>query len=137
MRVFQKELKVRTRKLYDFAKITNKTKKLVNESKIKNGIIFINSLHTTTAIILQEDDRTVHEDLIDSLDRLFPENLKYKHNYEGNVNSTAHQKSNFLGNSVSVPLENNGIILGSWQDIFLVELFEPREREIVITIIGE
>lgn len=112
-------------------------KKVVKDSKIKNGIVILNSLHNTAALIIQEDDKTIHEDLKNSLERIFPLNLEYRHDFEGKVNATAHLKSNFLGNSLIVPLKDNELILGKWQDLFFIELFEPRDREIFVTIIGE
>lgn len=121
----------------EFVKITEEIKKVVKESKIKDGMAFVNSLHNTASIIIQENDPTIHKDLRNTFERLFPLNIKYEHSYEGNVNAAAHIKTNFLGNSISIPIKNNELILGRWQDIFFVELFEPREREVVVTIIGE
>ena len=137
MKVYQKSIKIRTKKLYDFVKMSEDIKKVVKDSKIKNGIVILNSLHNTAALIIQEDDMTIHEDLKNSLERIFPLNLEYRHDFEGKVNATAHLKSNFLGNSLIVPLKDNELILGKWQDLFFIELFEPRDREIFVTIIGE
>jgi secondary thiamine-phosphate synthase enzyme len=137
MRFFQKKLSIKTKELYDFVKITDDVQEVVNESKIKNGVVFICSLHNTASIIIQENDPTIHKDLINALERMFPTNLKYEHDYEGNVNATAHLKSNFLGNSIIVPLKNGKLLLGNWQELFFIELFEPRNRQVIVTIIGE
>jgi secondary thiamine-phosphate synthase enzyme len=137
MRFFQKKLSIKTKELYDFVKITDDIQEVVNESKIKNGVVFICSLHNTASVIIQENDPTIHKDLINALERMFPTNLKYEHDYEGNVNATAHLKSNFLGNSIIVPLKNGKLLLGNWQELFFIELFEPRNRQVIVTIIGE
>jgi secondary thiamine-phosphate synthase enzyme len=137
MTVFQKSISVRTTKIYDFIEITAEIEKIVKESKIKNGIIFANALHNTAALILQENDPTIHQDIIKTLEGLVPMKEKYEHDYEGNENATAHIKSNLLGTHVIIPLKNSKLELGRWQTVFVVELFEPRNREVVITLIGE
>jgi secondary thiamine-phosphate synthase enzyme len=137
MGVFRKSVKIKTKGLNDFVNITQDIEKIVNESKIKNSMVFLNSLHNTAALIIQEDDSTIHRDLINTLENIVPLKGKYEHNYEGPENATAHLKTNLLGSSLAIPLENGKLVLGTWQQIFFVELFEPREREVVVTIMGE
>jgi len=130
-------MSVKTKGLNDFVSLTENVQKVVNESKITNGMGFLNALHNTVALIIQENDSTIHKDLINILDKAVPLKGKYFHDYEGNENATAHIKSNLLGTYITIPLKDGKLVLGTWQDIFLVELFEAREREIMITIIGE
>ncbi len=137
MNIFKKTILIQTKGLNDFIKITEDAEKVVRESKIKNGIVFLNSLHNTGALILQENDSTIHRDLISTLEKIVPLKGKYEHDYEGNENATAHLKMNLLGSFLTVPLEKGNMILGRWQDIFFIEFFEPRTREIVITIVGD
>jgi secondary thiamine-phosphate synthase enzyme len=137
MAVFQKTILVKTKKLHEFVELTEDIEEAAKESKIKNGVVFANALHNTAALIIQENDPSVHKDLINVLEKLFPMGAKYEHDYEGNENATAHLKSNFLGTFVTIPLTGGKLNLGTWQSIFIVELFEPRTRKIVVTIIGE
>jgi secondary thiamine-phosphate synthase enzyme len=137
MGIFQKKISVQTKSMDEFVKITPDVQRVVTDSKIKNGIVFVNALHNTAAVILQEDDSTIHKDLVNTLEKIAPLKGKYFHDHEGNENATAHIKSNFLGTHVSVPLENNKLVFGTWQDIFLVEMFEGRRREVVVTVIGD
>jgi secondary thiamine-phosphate synthase enzyme len=137
MAVFQKSISIRTSKIYDFVEITDEVEKAAKDSKIKNGIVFVNLLHLTAALIFQENDPTILRDLIKSLEEIVPMKEKYEHNYEGNENATAHIKANLLGTAVTIPLKNSNLQLGTYQSLFVVELFEPRNREIIITIIGE
>ncbi|MHA1778620.1 MAG: secondary thiamine-phosphate synthase enzyme YjbQ [Candidatus Heimdallarchaeaceae archaeon] len=134
--VFQKVVEIETKKLYDFVNITEHVQQTVKESGIKNGIAFVNSMHNTAAVIIQEDDSSVHEDLIATLEKLVPTSAKYAHNYEGNVNATAHLKANLLGSSISVPVQNGEVVLGTWQQLWFVELFEARKRRMLITVVG-
>jgi len=137
MRAFQKVVSVKTKGLNDFVLVTSNIQNVAEESKIKNGMVFANALHNTSALIIQENDPTIHEDLIRTLEKIVPMREKYSHDYEGNENATAHLKSNLLGTFVSIPLKEGKLLLGTWQNIFLIEFFEPREREIVVTIVGE
>lgn len=137
MKVFQKTISIETKKLYDFVRITDNIQKAVDESKIRQGMVFVNNMHTTTTLIIQENDPTIFKDLIDLFERILPLNEKYEHDYEGNENATAHLKQNLLNSSLSIPLKDGKLILGTWQDIFFVELFKPRDREVVVTIMGE
>ena len=137
MKIFQKSIKIKTKEANEFLKITDDVEKVVGESKIKNGMVFVNALHNTAALIIQEDDPTIHKDLVKFFEKILPLKEKYFHDYEGNVNATAHLKSNLLKNFLNVPVKDGRLLLGTWQDIFFVELFEAREREIFVTVIGE
>lgn len=137
MKVFQKIVSVATKGLNDFVEITNDAQKVVGESKIKNGMVFVNALHNTAAVIIQENDSTIHEDLVATLEKIAPLKGEYRHSYEGNENATAHLKSNLLGTFVTMPLKDGKLILGTWQHIWILELFEPRRREVSVTVIGE
>lgn len=136
MRVWQKQLTIKTKKLYDFVKLTDKLQRCVEESKIKNGVMHVCCLHNTAALLIQEDDASIFQDLKEFFERILPINGKYKHSYEGSVNATAHQKSMMLKNFLTLPISNGKLVKGYWQDFWLVELFEPRKRKISITIIG-
>lgn len=137
MSIFRKSVKIKTKGLNDFVNITENVKDVVGKSKIKDGMVFLNSLHNTGALILQEDDTTIHRDLINTLERIVPLKGKYEHDMEGNENATAHLKTNLLSSNLTIPLEDGKLVLGTWQNIFFIELFEQREREVVVTVIGE
>jgi len=137
MRVYQSEIKIKTKNAYDFIDITENGEKEVEKSKIKNGMIFLNSLHNTACLIIQENDETIFEDMKKFFDKILPLNEKYSHSYEGSLNATAHLKSNLLSQSITLPIKNGNLVLGAWQRIIFVELFEPRERTVFVTILGE
>ncbi|MCC5993994.1 MAG: secondary thiamine-phosphate synthase enzyme YjbQ [Candidatus Aenigmarchaeota archaeon] len=137
MKIFQKEIKVRTKGANDFIDITEKIEEIVRETKVKNGIAALNSLHNTACLIIQENDGTIFEDMKKLFDKILPLNEKYSHSYEGSLNATAHLKSNLLSQSITLPIKNGNLVLGTWQRIIFVELFEPRERTVFVTILGE
>ena len=137
MKIYQKEIKIETKGPYDFIDITDKVNEIVKESGIKNGIVSLFSLHNTACIIIQENDKTIFKDIEEFFDRILPLNTKYHHNYEGNINATAHIKTNLLSQSLCIPIKDGKLLLGTWQRIIFLELFEARERKVFITIIGE
>jgi secondary thiamine-phosphate synthase enzyme len=137
MKIFQKTLFLKSKGMNDFIKITDNLQEAVKESKIKNGMVFVNALHNTAALIIQENDSTIHMDLTKILEKIVPLKEKYFHDYEGNENAAAHIKSNLLKTFLTIPLKEGKLVLGTWQNIFFVELFESREREVLVTIIGE
>lgn len=137
MKLLRGEISISTSKPHEFVDITDKIESFVRKSKIENGVLFANSLHNTAALIVQENDPSIFEDMKNSLERIFPQNVKYAHGYEGNVNATAHLKNSLMGSSISLPIEGGELRLGTWQRIIFVELFEPRNRKVVVTIIGE
>jgi secondary thiamine-phosphate synthase enzyme len=137
MSIYQKEIKIETKGPYDFIDITDKVNEILKESEIKNGIVSLFSLHNTACIIIQENDETIFKDIEEFFDRILPLNTKYYHNYEGNINATAHIKTNLLSQSLCIPIKDGKLLLGTWQRIIFLELFEARERKVFITIIGE
>ncbi len=137
MRIYQSEVKLRTKGAYDFLDISERIIEEVKRSGVKNGMAFLNVLHNTACLIIQENDKTIFEDMKKLFDRILPLNENYTHSYEGNLNATAHLKSNLLSQSLALPIKNGELVLGTWQRIILVELFEPRVRTVFITIMGE
>lgn len=137
MRIYQKELKFKTKNYYDTIDITDEIEKEVKKSKINNGLISLFLKHNTAALLIQENDETIFEDIKNFLEKMLPLNERYSHSYEGNINATAHLKNLTISRNLVIPIENGKIILGQWQRIISIELFEPRERKVYITIIGD
>jgi len=138
MKFFKETIELDTKKNFQYINITEKVQDIVNKSKVKDGIVFVNCAHNTATVILQEADASIHEDTKEIIEELIPLNRNYRHSYEGNENATSHIKNQLLGNSnLTIPVKNGQLSLGTWQQVFFLELLEPRRREIIITIIGE
>ena len=130
---YMKVLEVRSRRKIEFIDVTSQIKRIVRESGVKNGICYIYIPHTTAGVTINENaDPSVVEDIIDTLNRLVPQDWRYKH-LEGN--SPAHIKSTLVGHSTFVLIENGQLALGTWQGIFLCEFDGPRTRKIYIEIL--
>lgn len=135
MKIYKKYINVTTMEKQNFYEITNEIRDLVKESKIKEGIVTVYSPHTTSALCINENaDSDVIEDMIYALDKAFPDDKKFKH-MEGN--SSAHLKSINIGSSLNLTLNDGLIEMGIWQGIFFCEFDGPRERRVLIHIMGE
>ena len=137
MKVFADFVKVRSGKRGEYIDITTEIEKLVDKSEVRNGVVIIHELHTTAALTIQENDTSVHEDTKEIMDKLVPLDREYRHSYEGNENAAAHIKNQILGSNLAIPVIDGKIALGTWQRIFLVELFEGRKRRIAVCVMGE
>lgn len=109
--------------------------------QIKAGLCHVFIRHTSASIAINEDaDPTVRKDFENFFNALVPESdSDYKHQVEGPDDMPAHLKSAILGTSVTIPVRNGELALGTWQGIYLCEHRDSGggERELVITVIGE
>mgnify|MGYP001772866823 CR=1 FL=1 len=135
MKIFEKELKVATSKRVEFIDVTAEINKIVDESKISNGVCYIFVPHTTAAITINENaDPDVITDIINTINSIVPHKGNYFH-LEGN--SDAHIKSSLFGATLSVFVNNKKLKLGTWQGIYFCEFDGPRHRKVWIKVIGE
>jgi len=115
--------------------ITTQVQNELGKAEIKNGICTVFVPHTTAGITINEGaDPDVADDMIMELNKIVPLQDGYKH-AEGN--SAAHLKTSFFGSSVQIPVENGRLSLGTWQAIFICEFDGPRNRRVVVQVLGK
>jgi len=130
-----KRIEIKTSAESQFIDITNFIMTVVNTQGISSGIAVVYVPHTTCGITINENaDPDVKEDIKETLERLIPKNISYRH-VEGN--SHAHIKASLVGSSVTVFVESSTLVLGTWQGIFLGEFDGPRLRSVLIKIISD
>ena len=113
--------------------ITSCVQKEVTRSGVQEGICVVYVPHTTAGVTINEGaDPSVCDDIINKLKRLVPGDEGYSHS-EGN--SDSHIKALLTGSSVTVIIEDNSLVLGTWQKIFFCEFDGPRSRNINIKIL--
>jgi len=138
--VFQKEISVLANRR-GFHLITREIVAAVPEIvNIKAGILHVFVKHTSASLTVNENaDPDVQIDLETHFNAMVPENQKYYvHTDEGPDDMPAHIKSSILGSSVSVPISNGRLNLGTWQGIYLCEHRNCcNPRKIVVTLYGE
>ena len=124
---------VKSRSRSEMIDITSLIQKEVTRSGVQDGICVVYVPHTTSGVTINEGaDPCVCDDIITRLNRLIPRDEGYTH-IEGN--SDSHIKASLMGSSVSVIIENNSLVLGTWQKIFFCEFDGPRSRNAYIKIL--
>ncbi len=125
-------IEIRTRKRVEIIDITEKVEEFVKD--VEDGIALVYTRHTTTAIVINENEPGLLEDIINILNRLVPSNAGYMHDRIDN-NADSHLRAILLGNSVVVPVINGRLDLGTWQRILFIELDGPRTRRVTVKVI--
>jgi len=131
--VRMREIKVISKKRCEMIDITSEVQDITSKEDIKSGIVVIYVPHTTAGVTINEGaDPNVTRDIIENLKKLIPESGDYHHVER---NSDAHIKASIIGSSVTVIIENNRPILGTWQHIFFFEGDGPRNRKVYLKFI--
>ena len=129
-----KTINVSTTKRIDLIDISAQVQKVINESKVKSGIVTVYVPHTTCGITINEGaDPNVVRDIKYQLEKLIPYQQGYRH-LEGNADS--HIKTCLVGSSENIIIEDGRLVLGTWQSIFLCDFDGPRTRKVHINILG-
>lgn len=122
---------VRTRERVCFVDISRDVADLVRGAGDGAVVVFVP--HTTAGVTINEDaDPSVRADLEMALDRIVPGDLPFRH-AEGN--SDAHTKAGLMGSSVTVPVADGGLQLGTWQGIYFAEFDGPRRRRVLVSFL--
>jgi secondary thiamine-phosphate synthase enzyme len=124
-------LDVRTTERVAFVDVTRQVADLVRGAGDGAVVVFVP--HTTAGVTINEDaDPSVRADLEMALDRMVPGDLPFRH-AEGN--SDAHTKASLMGSSVTVPVVDGELRLGTWQGIYFAEFDGPRRRRMTVTFL--
>ena len=141
------QIRIATDHPTEFVDLTDRLKALVAESGIRFGLVNVQSLHTTTAIVVNENEPLLLGDFVVMLEIIAPSNLPYRHDdlvartanvvADERVNGHAHCRAALLGVSACINVIDGNLQLGNWQRVFLAELDGPRERQVSMVILGE
>jgi len=123
---------VGTRSRTEMTDITRQVAECVRKAGVREGLCTVWIPHTTAGVTVNEGaDPSVRRDVLDALNRLVPFEAGYRHT-EGN--SAAHIKSSLVGASLSIPVVNGSLLLGTWQSVFFCEFDGPRRRKVHVTV---
>jgi len=134
------KIHVSTRGFTDIIDITSLVKSQIEKEKIKEGVVCLFVTGSTAALTTIEYEPGLKKDFQEIINQLIPENKDYYHNQKwGDGNGFAHLRASLIGPSLVVPLKKGQLVLGTWQQIVLVDFDNrPREREIVgVVVKGE
>jgi len=142
-----RRISVATERATEFIDLTEKVEAAAAEAGIHAGLVNVQTLHTTTAIIVNEHEPLLLADFATLLAQAAPRFAPYRHDDMGartvnlapgeRPNGHAHCRALLLGTSVSLNIADGRLQLGRWQRVFLVEFDGPRDREVSILVLGE
>lgn len=114
--------------------VTSRVADLVRESGVREGWVLVYCPHTTAGITINENaDPDVAIDLLEGMRRLAPRDAGWRH-VEGN--SDGHLKASLVGSSVTVPVADGRLALGTWQAVYFCEFDGPRSRNVLVSVLG-
>ena len=128
---------VQTRR--SFVNITSDVRKLVQESKIREGLCLVNAMHITASVFINDNESGLLHDYEKWLEGLAPHEptTNYDHNKTGEDNADAHLKRQVMGREVVIAITNGELDFGPWEEIFYGEFDGKRPKRVLVKIIGE
>ena len=137
--VHQEQISIETRRHGQAHDLTGQVAEVVKRSGIATGTVQVFAVGSTSAVGTVEFEPGLERDLPEMLDRLIPPSRDYGHEqawHDGNGHS--HLQATLLGPSLSVPIAEGSLVLGTWQQIFHLECdVRPRRRTVMVTVMGE
>jgi secondary thiamine-phosphate synthase enzyme len=124
-------LYIETKKKKEIIDITEIINRQIRKEQIRKGLCILFVKHTTAALTTADLDPGTDEDYLAAFDKIIP-NLKYNHPHNP-AHVPDHILSSVIGPSLTLPVSNGELDLGTWQRVILVELDGPRTREIAIS----
>jgi len=137
--VFSETISLSTKGFCDMIDITDKVNSIVRKSKIENGLVTIFCPGSTGAITTIEFESGVLKDLKRSIEKVAPSDIPYENDKRwGDGNGFSHVRAALMKPSLSVPVINKNLTLGTWQQIIFIDFDnKPRGRNLIVQIIGE
>jgi secondary thiamine-phosphate synthase enzyme len=139
MNVITKIVQLKLSKEDDIIDVTKQTSDALRESELHNGIVNVFVAGSTAAVTTIEYEPGLRYDFPKMLSRIVPKDIQYRHDetwHDGNGHS--HVRASLVGPSLTIPFSNGALLLGTWQQIVMLEMdTRPRERALTIQILGE
>ena len=135
--VYNNNFSIKTKGHCDIINITNEVVKIINESNITDANVLVYCPGSTCGITTTEFEPGAVHDMKSFFEKLIPENNDYKHNLTwGDDNGGAHLRASLIGPSLSLPVVDGKLVLGTWQKIVLIDFdTSPRERKVVVSLL--
>jgi secondary thiamine-phosphate synthase enzyme len=123
----------------DIVDITAKINEYIEHAKVRDGLVCVFVCGSTAALTTIEYEPGLVRDLKECVEKLIPSNRRYHHDDRwGDDNGFSHVRASLFGPSISVPIENGRPLLGTWQQLILLDFDNrPRTREIIVQLIGD
>ncbi|HEV2289138.1 MAG TPA: secondary thiamine-phosphate synthase enzyme YjbQ [Candidatus Acidoferrales bacterium] len=131
----------KTRERLELINITKDVNEIVKKHGFRAGFVLVQSLHTTTAIFINEFQQALVDDMKAFLERVVGRFDYWRHNDPRlsecyRKNADAHLRAMLLGHTLSLPVSEGALAIGNWQSVILAELDGPRDRAVQIQVLG-
>ena len=141
LQLYWETILYQTRERLELINITRDLNEIVRKHGLRAGFIIVQSLHTTTAVFINEFQQALVDDMKAFLNRIIGRLDYWRHNDPrlsecDRKNAASHLRAMLLGHTLSVPVRNAELALGNWQSIILAELDGPRERSVQVQVLG-
>ncbi|HEU0175824.1 MAG TPA: secondary thiamine-phosphate synthase enzyme YjbQ [Blastocatellia bacterium] len=132
---------IRTDERVELKCITREIAAFVEQAPIRDGIVHISSLHTTAGLMMNEVQGALLSDMTNLFEQLIPSAVYYKHNDPllsdcDRRNGDAHLRAAVVGHSVSIPIIDGRLKIGTWQNVLLTEFDGPNNRKVHVQVMG-
>lgn len=137
--IFTDKITLSTKGFCDIIDITEQVKEIIRKSKIKDGLINVFVKGSTAGITTIEAEPNLIKDFQELIEKLVTQNKSYYHDSTwGEANAFSHLRASLIGASLSVPISDGELDLGTWQQIVFCDFDNrSRKREIIVKVIGE
>ncbi|MCF7741009.1 MAG: secondary thiamine-phosphate synthase enzyme YjbQ [Candidatus Marinimicrobia bacterium] len=137
--VYGQQIQFQTKGFSDIKNITDQVKDVVMSSEIDNGIVSISVIGSTASITTIEYEPNLVKDMQEQLEKLWPVKMGTRHGRTwGDDNGFSHLRASFLGASESFPVKDGKVILGTWQQIIVIDHDNSsRSRNVYVQVVGE
>lgn len=136
MKTHTRYLWFNTKNKREYVNITSQIEEILQESKIKEGMILVSAMHITAGVYVNDDEAGIIADIDQWLETLAPFKAGYQHHRTGETNADAHLKSLLIHHEVIVPVTEGKLDLGPWQQIYYAEFDGKRKKRVIIKAIG-
>jgi secondary thiamine-phosphate synthase enzyme len=131
----------KTNERVELRSITGEIATFVEQTSIRHGVVQVSSLHTTAGLMLNEVQDALLSDMANVFEQLIPRGVYYKHNDPklsdcDRRNADAHLRAVVVGLSLSIPISDGKLELGTWQNVLLTEFDGPNNRKVHVQVMG-
>jgi len=137
--VHGEEIRLRTRGFSDVHDLTDEVRRIVAASGVGEGTATVFAVGSTASITTVEYEPALVADLQEALEKLWPRDLPTRHGSTwGDDNGFSHLRASVLGPNIVVPVHEGGLVLGTWQQIVVVDHDNrPRDRRVFVQVAGQ
>lgn len=140
-KVFSRIIDLNTSQRVQLLNITDEINSIIRESGIQQGLVHIQTLHTTTSLAINEWQEALLEDILQALETMVPREQYWRHNDSkysdcDRHNADSHVRGILLGSYLNIQVQDSAVLLGVWQRIIFAEFDGPRVRSISVQVTG-